>query len=245
MAEFEMEHWRSRALVAEKERDSARTVLAHLRGYFRAPEESDPRASKKEDLVRGYLRVHDQEWWNREHAQNAVIEALIGADERAEEMPSEAGFDFLTFAESELRNALDSLPPTAAKPDPFHASACVLRVYALVVSAILRRDRGGAPTCLRCHGTGTLPECPRCADSTDDHDCGVGGRCPACPGKAADSSGQDALKRAAHMALAAYHIDADPGAPPPEWVTELRVALGLTEPSSPFTREEQPPEKKT
>ena len=41
--------------------------------------------------------------------------------------------DFWTFAETELRGALDALPPHATTPDPFHAGCCVLRVYMRVL----------------------------------------------------------------------------------------------------------------
>jgi hypothetical protein len=75
---FELEHWKSRALVAEKEREAARPVLVHLRGYFMAVDRMDPRSSKELELVRGYLRVHDQEWWTRAHAMNAVAEGIAG-----------------------------------------------------------------------------------------------------------------------------------------------------------------------
>lgn len=36
--------------------------------------------------------------------------------------------------------------------------------------------------CERCGGEGAEPWCPRCSDSTDDHDCGVGGPCARCNG---------------------------------------------------------------
>lgn len=71
---FELEHWKSRALVAEQERDSARNVLAALRGYFHG----DARAPVTQERVRESLRQHDQTWWTREHAVNAVAEFFAG-----------------------------------------------------------------------------------------------------------------------------------------------------------------------
>ncbi len=79
---YALEHWRSRALVAEKERDSARAVLARLRGYFRLIEEKTfDEGARKYLSVRSQLRLHDQEHWNRNHALDAVTEALTGTDD--------------------------------------------------------------------------------------------------------------------------------------------------------------------
>lgn len=73
--EFELEHWRSRALTAEKERDSARVVLAALRGHFHG---ARPVTIEK---VRDHLGNHDQDWWTQEHAMNAVAEFFDGTSE--------------------------------------------------------------------------------------------------------------------------------------------------------------------
>lgn len=84
--EFELEHWKSRALVAEKERDSARSVLARLRGYCRRVEEFKTGHGDLASHTRSWcalreqLRVHDREHWNIEHAMNAVSESLDGID---------------------------------------------------------------------------------------------------------------------------------------------------------------------
>jgi hypothetical protein len=68
--EFELEHWKSRATLAEAERDSARSVLAALRSFHRDP--SQEHAARL--LAR--RKEHDVAWWNVEHAIAAVSEAL-------------------------------------------------------------------------------------------------------------------------------------------------------------------------
>lgn len=75
-AEFELEHWQSRAKIAEKELDSARSVLARLRGYCRVVEkgEKDPRIAY--GAVRECLRKHDQEYWNVTHVISTLAEGL-------------------------------------------------------------------------------------------------------------------------------------------------------------------------
>jgi len=70
MNEFELEHWRSRALVAEKERDSARSVLAALRTYHREP------TSEHAAKVLEARKKHDVTWWNVDHVVAAVREVL-------------------------------------------------------------------------------------------------------------------------------------------------------------------------
>lgn len=68
--EFELEHWKSRATLAEQERDSARSVLAALRSFHRDP--SPEHAARL--LAR--RKEHDVTWWNVEHAMAAASEAI-------------------------------------------------------------------------------------------------------------------------------------------------------------------------
>lgn len=82
MSEFDLEHWRSRAKVAEDERDAARAVLVSLRHYFHRLEEQQPVTVELEP-VRNRLREHDQKWWTRDHAVNAVAEMVAGCDDYA------------------------------------------------------------------------------------------------------------------------------------------------------------------
>jgi hypothetical protein len=87
MSDFDLEHWKSRATVAESERDSARRVLARLRGYFRKQEEQHPVTIEQEPL-RKQLREHDQTWWTQEHAMNAVAEFFSGVEDEPTETPT-------------------------------------------------------------------------------------------------------------------------------------------------------------
>lgn len=89
MSEFDLEHWKSRATVAEKERDSARSVLAALRHYFHKQEAQHPVTIEQEPL-RNRLREHDREWWTTEHAMNAVTEFFEAcSDDTNLDAPSE------------------------------------------------------------------------------------------------------------------------------------------------------------
>jgi hypothetical protein len=73
--EFELDHWKSRATIAEAERDSARSVLAYLRSFHR-----DPSLENGARLL-ARRKEHDVTWWNVEHAMDAVVEAIAGAED--------------------------------------------------------------------------------------------------------------------------------------------------------------------
>lgn len=85
--EFELEHWKSRATIAERERDSARFVLATLRGFVRACLDGKSTGDTFAKL-RKAQQEHDRQWWTREHAMNAVGEFIAGIDESEQLEPT-------------------------------------------------------------------------------------------------------------------------------------------------------------
>lgn len=74
--EFELEHWMSRAKIAEERLASATTVLASMRHYFLGQEHGIGRGSLEK--MREALRWHDQKWWTQADAMDAVAEGIAG-----------------------------------------------------------------------------------------------------------------------------------------------------------------------
>lgn len=87
MGEYALEHFRSRAIRAEKELEAARSVLAALRGWIRLYEERDCSEKGLIKLGEAYTRLrerqreHDQQFWTRDDAMNAVAELLTDDDD--------------------------------------------------------------------------------------------------------------------------------------------------------------------
>lgn len=82
--EFELEHWQSRARVAEAELDSAKNVIAALRQYFielEIPAGQVGSALMKRQALRQKLREHDQKYWTRDDATRALAEGIVDIKE--------------------------------------------------------------------------------------------------------------------------------------------------------------------